>query len=1366
MADKRIKGITIEIGGETTGLDKALKNVNKQSVSLQQELKQVERLLKFNPGNTEAIAQKQKLLSDQIAVTSEKLNQLKAAQAQVDAQFAAGKISEETYRAFRREIEFTQGSLDGLRNKLSDLQAEQEKAANSTKQLETFFKATGKSVDDFANSLGSSLTNAIKNGTASSKQLEAAISKIGQEALGVGADIDKFKKALSSVDDGASLKSVKKELGDLSKEAKSAEESVSGLEGALEGVAGALVAGGGIAGAVQTALDTSSLNTKINISMEVPEESKAAVKDAINTATSYIGDQEAALEGVRKQWALNKDASDEANAAIVAGAATISATFSEIDFSELIQETNEIASSLGITNEEALGLVNSLLKVGFPPGEIDIIAEYGTQLKMAGYDAEQIQNIFAAGIDAKSWNIDNLLDGIKEGRIQMADFGSGLSKELTGILSQTDISAKQFQTWGQTIAKGGEDGQLAMLEVTKALAGVKDETVRNQLGTQMFGTMWEDQGMKVVDTLLKAEQGTADLKAGVDDVNNSVSMINADAATQLQQAFTNIKTALEPLLLVIASFVSKIAEWVSNNPTLAATITAVVTAIGVLLGACMALAPIFTAIASLAGVLGLSIGAIAAPIGIVVAVIAGLVAAGVLLYKNWDEIMAKAADLKNNVAAKFEELKTAVSEKMTAAKNKISEIWTQAKTSTGNLVESIRVTASTKFEALKATVSEKLTAAKNKVQETWTAARTITSNLVEGIRSAASQKFEALRSTVSEKLAATRNKISEMWSSARTLTSNLVEGIKSTAQSKFQALVSAVASKMSEVKGKVQEGWNKAKAFLEGVNLTSIGRNIIQGLVNGIGSLMGSVQSKIEEIASKIPEWAKKMLGIHSPSRVMMEVGKWVSLGLAAGISQHENAVKDSSEDLAKVAVPDLRDKIKLSQWQFGEITKIAKLGAKERYQAVEQWLSKQKELENISAKNEVAVWDFVTRKFILNADEKRKAQLKLRDAKRAIDQDIFNDEKAWIEERKRLNQLSLTQELQAWEQVASRYAEGSNKRLEAEQQAANVRKAIYDQLKKASDDYLAKVKEVNDNVAKEEQRLNEAYDQAVEQRVKSIQGFAGIFDEIKLDKDVVGTDLLNNLEDQVSYLEDWTKNVQELANRGIDEGLLKELQDMGPKAGQELAALVKLSDEQLSKYQSLWQAKNQLARTQAATELAGLRKDTDQQIQELHTRSAEQLEELKNEFVVTAQDIRHGTEAEFDALSSTLPEIGRNAVEGLMKGMDEMVGPLMDQARAMADEIRRTIQKALDIHSPSRVMKELGQWIPLGLAEGMKAQMGAVIQATNQMTQATIPAVNSASGAAVAGRPIYITFDVDGETLGSKLVDPVAEEIVLRVGR
>ena len=115
MASNKIKGLTIAINGETTGLDKALSGVNKKSKDLQGELKEVERLLKLDPGNTELLGQKQKLLSDSIANTKKKLDTLKTSAQQAQEQLERGEISEEQFRALQREVVKTDYPVGFLR---------------------------------------------------------------------------------------------------------------------------------------------------------------------------------------------------------------------------------------------------------------------------------------------------------------------------------------------------------------------------------------------------------------------------------------------------------------------------------------------------------------------------------------------------------------------------------------------------------------------------------------------------------------------------------------------------------------------------------------------------------------------------------------------------------------------------------------------------------------------------------------------------------------------------------------------------------------------------------------------------------------------------------------------------------------------------------------------------------------------------------------------------------------------------------------------------------------------------------------------------------------------------------------------------
>jgi phage-related minor tail protein len=118
MANKILKGLTVEIGGDTTKLGKALDDVNKKGKDVSTELGQINKLLKMDPKNTDLLTQKQKVLADAVANTASKLDTLKEAEKQVQKQFAKGDASEEQLRALQREIISTEKELQGYEKAL------------------------------------------------------------------------------------------------------------------------------------------------------------------------------------------------------------------------------------------------------------------------------------------------------------------------------------------------------------------------------------------------------------------------------------------------------------------------------------------------------------------------------------------------------------------------------------------------------------------------------------------------------------------------------------------------------------------------------------------------------------------------------------------------------------------------------------------------------------------------------------------------------------------------------------------------------------------------------------------------------------------------------------------------------------------------------------------------------------------------------------------------------------------------------------------------------------------------------------------------------------------------------------------------
>ena len=192
MANK-IKGLTIEIGGNTTGLTKALGGVNKQSKDLQAELRQVDRLLKLDPKNTELVAQKQKILAEAVENSRSKLDTLKEAQKQVNEQFAKGEISEEQYRAFQREVAKAEQELKGFERQLNETAKATDTWKNKLDKAQTSLKNVGAKMTDMGKTLSMSVTAPIVAVGAASFKMAADL----QDAM--GATDQMFAQASDSV---------------------------------------------------------------------------------------------------------------------------------------------------------------------------------------------------------------------------------------------------------------------------------------------------------------------------------------------------------------------------------------------------------------------------------------------------------------------------------------------------------------------------------------------------------------------------------------------------------------------------------------------------------------------------------------------------------------------------------------------------------------------------------------------------------------------------------------------------------------------------------------------------------------------------------------------------------------------------------------------------------------------------------------------------------------------------------------------------------------------------------------------------------------------------------------------------------------
>lgn len=1353
MANNGIKGIVIEIGGDTKGLNNALKDVNKQSKDLQDELKAVERGLKFDPGNVELVRQKQELLTASIQSTSEKLDVLKTAQSQVEAQFQRGDIGVEQYRAFQRELQSTEGEMTRLQGQLNSLSTDQDRLAQTTRQLGTFFEATNTDVEQFASTLGTRLTQSIRDGSASADQMERALRLMGQQALGAGTDIDQMREALRNADNGANLDEIRADLTRISGAADEAEESVKGFGNELSTVVGGLAAGGGIAGVVSSALDASSLKTMIDISFNVPEESKQSIFDAVKSIEVYGVEGEEALEGIRRQWALNKDASDESNASLVQGAAVVAKAYAGIDFIELIQETNELAAELEISNEEALALTNSLLKTGFPPEQLDTMAEYGKQMKAIGFSTTEIQSIFEKGVETKSWNIDNLNDGVKEARLQMATFGLEIPKALKPLLTDTGLSLTQFQNWGKAVAGGGKEGAKAMAEVSEWLQTIEDDALRNEMAIKVFGTKAEDQG----DNMSAVFQGLAEAQdktiQNQNELNGALERINQDPLVMIKNAFKETMANLQPLLLMIASFIATIAEWISNNTGLAATLAVISVALGVLLGAFAVLMPAIGALVGLWPALVLAIGGISAPILIAVGAVVGLGAAFIALWQNSetfrDNLTSVFEAIKSVVVTVFETVASFIGEKISA----IKQFWDTEGSQILKAAENI-------FNGIMAVVKFVMPAIQFLIDIVWTAIKQVItgaldvimgavkvfsglftgdfSKMWEGIKQIFSGAIEliigwftltfvgGLRSLITN-FAKTGVKLFKgMWddtlSAFKTAGTNIqtsLSGMLTNIRTAFVNMVTAVKTQMVAVGNNIKSGWNTAVNYLKQINLVQIGKDIIAGLVKGIGAAASTIKDKVEELASNIPDWAKKILGIKSPSRVMAEVGKWTGLGLAGGIDGTKSTVQKSVEDLGKliigIAQKNLAEEKKITASSKAEITKLEKRNAEDI----------QKIITAASTKKRKLTADDLLKIERLKEDSAKKiADIETKSAKQSMDiisknqKEVLDGVKLFISNRQTLGQMDSVQEATIWARTTSLFVEGTKERVEAQQAYAKAVEDVNGKITSINTKYMSDMQKIDDNFVKQSEEKTKKYEDTLSAREKALFSFTDMFSVFDATIKESGTDLLNNLDGQINGFKEWQKEIENISAKAIDDGLIAELTAMGPKALGELKALNSLSETELQKYSNLYKEKASLARTQAEKELLPLKTSTQNEIIALRDVANKELSKLETDWIKEIKAITGGTANELKSLES----IGADAVRGLISGMDSMHKDLQTTAKALGDTVSKATANALKVKSPSRVMMEIGEWTVAGMIKGIESMQGKAQTTAEKMASWFVP--------------------------------------------
>lgn len=873
----RIKGITVEIGGDTTGLDKALRGVNSSITKTQSALNDVNKLLKLDPSNTVLVAQKQQLLSQAVSQTSDKLEALESAQEQVTAAFQRGDIGQDKYQAFQREIEETRGKLNQYKNDLSSLQTEQDRLSSNTARLEKLFSSTGTQVDDYADVLGSKLVSAIKNGTANSDQMKTAIEKIGKSATGGKADIRQLTDALDTVDDGEAIRNLIEELKQAGDAAQDTAEDVGQIAENTKGAA-----------LMQTADQLSAVGDKIQDIGTKAMDAYAETENAVTKVNAYFGETGQAAEDtanvIKSVYSDGVGESMDSVADAVLMVKKNLGDLSETDLTNLTQQAITLDELYGIDMNETLRGVNSLMQqygltaqeamdyivVGTQNGldktnELgDNLSEYAGKFSQAGYSASEYFQLLDNGLKNGAYNLDKVNDAINEVTTRLVDGTIGES-----IGSFSTKTQELFTSW----QNGGATQKQVIDSIVADIGNCTNQQEALNLAALAFGTMAEDGNLKFITSLTSVGSTYDSVKGsaqGMFDATTTPMQQMESNTRKLQQALVPLGEKLAELanaiLPPLVSVITTIGGWFERLP---GPVQNFVIILGALLAAFTALTPVIAAISVAMGALNVSMLPIIAVIAAVAAAIAGIIA----IIQNWGAITQWFGELWNTICtgigAMVDSLKAWFSNLWTHLQSvwegicnvvqtavmllgsiiqgaidiitlPFQMIWENCKGIVSSVWEDIKSVVSSAIHAVSSTISSVMGAIKNVISTVWNAISSKVSSVLNAIKTTVSTIFNAVKSVASS-----------VWNGIKSVISSVVDGIKSKVSSVFNGVKSTVTSIFNGIKSTATSVWNGIKDAI--IKPVEAAKNAVKGIIDKITGFFSGMKLELPKI--KLPHF-------------------------------------------------------------------------------------------------------------------------------------------------------------------------------------------------------------------------------------------------------------------------------------------------------------------------------------------------------------------------------------------------------------------------------------------------------------------------------------------------------------------------------
>ena len=898
----RIQGITVEIGGDTTKLQNALKGVNGQIKSTQSQLKDVNKLLKLDPGNTELLAQKHKLLAEAVSETKEKLVTLKTAAEQANTALANGEISKEQYDALQREIVETEQDLKNLETQANQSATAVQKIAATGEK----FKTVGDNISSAGQKLLPVTAGVTALGTASvttAANFESSMSQV-QATMGI------TKDAMSTVN-GQSVNT----MDTLSKLAKKmgAETAFSASECA-EALNYLALAG------YDTQQMCDTLPTVLNLAA-AGDIALADASDMVTDAMSALGMGVDEAETMVDQMAKTASTTNTSVAQLGEGILTIGATAKSIKGG-----TAELNTALGI-------LANNGIKG----------AEGGTHLRNIILSLQNPTDKAAAQMEALGLSVYD-----SEGNMRsMNDILGDLNKSMDGmtsaeksniistIFNKTDLSsvnallANTGETWDSLQKSITDSGGAA-----QQMADTQLDNLQGQI--TILKSALEGLAISFGELLMPA------IKQIVGWVQKFVDWLNglSEGTKKTVVTIALLAAALGPVLIVIGKVISAVGTIMTIVPKIAGVINTVKGAFA-----------------------ALNTTMLANPIVLIIAAIAALVAAFIYLWNNcdgfrqfwidlWENVKQVAITVWNAIKAFFSQVweaiktifstvfeviktlvttyfnlyKTIIETVFNVIKTVITTIWNAIKgvfTTVFNVIKTlvttyfniyktiiqtvltvIRTVITTVWNTIKTVITTVLNAIKTIFSTVWNAIKTIISAVVSGIKGLITGDFTAVKNSITTIMNTIKSTISTIWNTIKSTISTVLGAIKGAVTSVFNGIVNAVKGAMGNVLNAVKSGFSNVKSHITGLASQAFtwGKDLIMGIVNGIKSCIGAVGDAVKSVADKIKSFLHFSVPDEGP---LTDYESWMPDfmgGLAKGIEKSrgmiQKAVSGVSSDM------------------------------------------------------------------------------------------------------------------------------------------------------------------------------------------------------------------------------------------------------------------------------------------------------------------------------------------------------------------------------------------------------------------------------------------------------------------------------------